>query len=601
MPRKLYPSDIFHRATRLSLLRPNQSRPSAFNAAEMGRFFSNYAKSIITADHNVRSRALTTIVVIAICAVLSACMTRGGSSGGGGPIVSFQPRELSFDVQQVGTSSAPESTTLTNPGSSTLTITSITISGDFTETNTCGASLSPGASCDLNVTFTPAVNGTRFGNITIVDNAFNSPQSIVLAGGGAGSTTEQTCTGSATPQTPTDVTSQMDFVNSAAGVDVTQLTNNGCNRFYYFDVPAYSSVVNQIFYLNFVTNFGNQVLMANPDGTNAQIASPTRTGSQAFVSPDGSLLYYAKPIQGGTLGGSDIFGGILNGNPFQEVQITNLDLAPEPPLAVWEISTSSPDPAGGQDIAFSPDTLLHMVHVQANGVALPPSTITLSDPESAATFHRIRLNPKFPNIVMYKRNATNGADPELWLVDLNTCVAGVCPAGNIVNVIANLSGLGPGDVPKAGHVIWSPDGLDIGFSESDIADSWIARNVVNPNGTLNLTNGSIPASSLQQLGPFVSPQLTANYCVFPPNWPAATVLACVSGPGSESNPITFYLMSSDGMGTTKLLSSSDAELLTINGTPLPIFAQDGQHLLFNSDKSGFVQVYLISGFTLTVP
>jgi hypothetical protein len=601
MPSKLYPSDLFHRTmTRLLLLRPNQSRRSALNTVEISRFFSgSYPKSNV--DHNIINRALTTIVVIGLCGVLSACMTMGGSSGGGGPIVSLQPRSLSFDVQQVGTSSATENVTLTNPGSATLTITSIAISGDFTETNTCGASLNPGASCEFTVTFTPTVNGTRLGNITIDDNAFNSPQSIVLGGGGAGSTAEQICTGPATPQTPADVTSQMSFVNSAAGVEVTQLTNNGCNRFYYFDVPAYSAVVNQIFYLDFVTNVGNQVLEASPDGTNAQIISPSRTGSQAFVSPDGSLLYYAKPIPVGTPGGSDIFGGILNGNPFQEVQITNLDLAPEPPLAVSEISTSSPDPAGGQDIAFSPDTLLHLVHVQANGVALPPSTVTLNDPESAATFHRIRLNPKFPNIVMYKRNAANGADPELWLVDLNTCAAGVCSVGDIVNVVANLSGLGPGDVPKAGHVIWSPDGLNIAFSESDIADFWIARNVVNPNGTLNLTNGGVPASSLEQLGPFGNSQMTANYCVFPPTWPTATVLACVSGPASQANSITFYLMSSDGTGTTKLLSSSDAQLLTINGTPMPIFAQDGQHLLFNSDKSGSVQVYLISGFTLTVP
>src|SRR5208282_4511959 len=183
------------------------------------------------------------------------------------------------------------------------------------------------------------------------------------------------------------------------------------NRFYYFDVPTYSSVVNEIVYTDFVTNSGNNVLTANPDGTNAAVLPPTRTGNQAFVSPDGTLVYYDKPEpNGATPNGSDIFGGFLNGNPFQELQITNLDAAPMAGLSVWEISTSSPDPAGGQDIAFSPDTLMHFVHVPTSGPSQLLPTITLSDPEcpnasTCATFHRIRLNPKFPNIVMYKRNS----------------------------------------------------------------------------------------------------------------------------------------------------------------------------------------------------
>jgi Protein of unknown function (DUF1573) len=553
----------------------------------------------------VNKRALLTIGMLLLCTVLSACQLSGSNNspggGGGGPLGAFKPRELSFDVQMVGTTSAPETATLTNMGSATLTITNITISGDFTETNTCGASLSPGASCDVTASFTPTANGDRTGSVTITDNASNSPQTLTLGGGGAGSTTGQVCNGSATPQTPADVTSQMNFVNAAAGVDVMQLTNNGCNRFYYFDVPAYSGVVNQIFYLNFVTNNGTQVIEANPDGTNAQSLTPSRSGNQLFVSPDGTLLYYDRPLVNGTPGGLDIFGGVLNSNPYVEQRFTTLDEPPMAGLPVWEISTSSPDPSGGQDIAFSPDTLLHLVHVEADGTSNVPTSFTLNDPESAATFHRIRLNPKFPNVVMYKRNSTDGADPELWLVDLNTCVASVCSAAQIVNVVANVPGLGAGVVPKAGHVIWSPDGLDIGFSESDIADEWIARNVVNSDGTLNLTNGAIPSSSLQELGPFTSPATTADYCVFPPTWPTATVLACVAGPASLANATDFYLMSTDGKGTMKLLSSSDAQLLTINGTPLPIFSQDGQHLLFDSDKTGSVQVYLISGFTLTVP
>ena len=117
--------------------------------------------------------------------------------------------------------------------------------------------------------------------------------------------------------------------------------------------------------------------------------------------------------------------------------------------------------------------------------------------------------------------------------------------------------------------------------------------MVNSNGTLN------DAFTLQELGPFTN--MTADYCVFPPDWPTSTVLACIAGPASPSDAKTLYLMSSDGKGTTKLLAASDAPVLTINGTPMPQFAQDDQHLMFNSDRTGIPQIYLITGFTLTVP
>jgi hypothetical protein len=57
-------------------------------------------------------------------------------------------------------------------------------SGDFTQTNTCGASVAVGASCTINVTFTPTAAGPRSGTLTINDNASGSPQTVALAGAG---------------------------------------------------------------------------------------------------------------------------------------------------------------------------------------------------------------------------------------------------------------------------------------------------------------------------------------------------------------------------------------------------------------------------------
>jgi hypothetical protein len=562
--------------------------------------FENFPARISSA----RAFWLQPVIVLSLCVVLSACISNNAATGGGGggggsgtsPDANLSPSSLFFQPEAVGTSSPAESITLQNKGNASLSISSIAVtgtnSGDFSEVNTCGNSLNSGAECNIAVTFSPTASGNLSASITVTDNASPSTQAASLSGTGSTSGNGSACTGAPLPQVPVDVTSQLSFV--ASGLTVTQLTTTSCNRFYYFDAPAYSSVDNKIIYTNYVTASGNTIMSADPDGSNAAPLA-TETGAQPFISPDGLLAYFDKPILGGVPNGEDIFGGFLNVNPFAESQITNLDLAAQPPLPVWEISPSASDGSGGQYIAFSPDTLLHEVHVPANGPPQIMQSITLNDPESNSTFHRLRMNPKFPNIVMYKRNGTQGAGgtPELWLVDLNTCQNYICASSSIINLVANL--LGQGQPGEADHMVWSPDGLDIDFLEPDIADSWLAQNVVKSDGTINAN------FTLTELGPFGTPAMTADYCVFPHDWPTATVLACVAGPASPTKPKTAYLMSSDGKGTTKLLSATDALVVTINGTPMPQFGQDDEHLMFNSDRTGIPQIYLITGFTLSVP
>ena len=91
---------------------------------------------------------------------------------------------LSFGDQSVGSTSAAQTVTLTNSASSTLTVTSINAGGNFGETDTCAASLPPGTSCSITVSFTPTALGLRNGSITISSNAAGSPQTISLSGVG---------------------------------------------------------------------------------------------------------------------------------------------------------------------------------------------------------------------------------------------------------------------------------------------------------------------------------------------------------------------------------------------------------------------------------
>jgi hypothetical protein len=65
--------------------------------------------------------------------------------------------------EPVGTSSPAQSVKLTNTGTAPITIFSIEIAGvnpgDFSQTNTCGSTLNPGARCTVEVTFTPTAAG----------------------------------------------------------------------------------------------------------------------------------------------------------------------------------------------------------------------------------------------------------------------------------------------------------------------------------------------------------------------------------------------------------------------------------------------------------
>jgi hypothetical protein len=103
-----------------------------------------------------------------------------GTSG----TAAVSPPCLLFGGQLVGTTSAAQTVTLTNSGTTDLAIISINASGDYAQTNTCGTSLSPGANCSLSITFTPSAAGTRPGFITLNDTDATNLQTVILSGTG---------------------------------------------------------------------------------------------------------------------------------------------------------------------------------------------------------------------------------------------------------------------------------------------------------------------------------------------------------------------------------------------------------------------------------
>jgi hypothetical protein len=106
----------------------------------------------------------------------------------GAPVLSITPTALTFSPRTVSSTSTPQTVTLGNVGNLALALTGLSISGDFAFTSACPPTLAPGATCTVDITFTPLVAGPRSGNLTIEDNA-GGPHSIGLAGSGVSTST----------------------------------------------------------------------------------------------------------------------------------------------------------------------------------------------------------------------------------------------------------------------------------------------------------------------------------------------------------------------------------------------------------------------------
>ena len=102
----------------------------------------------------------------------------------GATTVTATPTTLSFASTVVDQTSAGQTITVKNTGSTATTV-AITASTNFGQTNSCPvapATLAGGATCTITATFAPVTSGALTGNIAVTDSAANSPQTVTLSG-----------------------------------------------------------------------------------------------------------------------------------------------------------------------------------------------------------------------------------------------------------------------------------------------------------------------------------------------------------------------------------------------------------------------------------
>jgi hypothetical protein len=130
----------------------------------------------------------------------------------------LSPSSVTFADQDIKTTSDPKTITVTDSGDAPLTISAADITGadagDFAIAgggDTCtGTTIDPGATCTVDVTFSPNTSGAKQAALRIADNAKDSPQTAALSG---------TAT---TPVAPAPITAPAD-----AGTSSTPTTDPG--------------------------------------------------------------------------------------------------------------------------------------------------------------------------------------------------------------------------------------------------------------------------------------------------------------------------------------------------------------------------------------
>jgi uncharacterized repeat protein (TIGR03803 family) len=139
---------------------------------------------------------------------------------GTGTTAKLSPTSLSLGTVAIGITSIAKTVTLKNAGIAALSLTGISITGtnagDFSQTHTCGTSLSAGASCTISLTFKPAATGTRTASLSVADNASGSPQQVSLSG-----------VGSTAKLSPTSLSFGSVTVGSTSTAKTVTLTNVG--------------------------------------------------------------------------------------------------------------------------------------------------------------------------------------------------------------------------------------------------------------------------------------------------------------------------------------------------------------------------------------
>src|SRR5712691_5054839 len=314
------------------------------------------------------------------------------------PAIILSPGSLVFSSRLVGSSSPPLTISMSNSGNATLNIASIAITGtnagDFSQTNTCGQTLAPSASCTISVVFKPTLGGQRTAGVAITSDARGSAPVVTLSGTGLAvgldlSTSllifnNQTVGTTSAAQTVT-------LSNSGAtAVSITSITANGdyaqtntCNN----SVAASSNCAIRVTFtptgtgtrtgsISIVSSDSSTPLTVNLTGTGVVVTLSLSPASLTFNDQKVGTSSQAQSILLTDTGGAPLtINSIVPSGDFLETNNCGTGLATGPgcTISVTFMPTAAGTRTGAITITSNAQGSPHTANLTGNGVTTAPA------------------------------------------------------------------------------------------------------------------------------------------------------------------------------------------------------------------------------------
>jgi Astacin (Peptidase family M12A)/Abnormal spindle-like microcephaly-assoc'd, ASPM-SPD-2-Hydin/Transmembrane protein 131-like N-terminal len=209
------------------------------------------------------------------------------------PPISLSPASIAFGNETVGVPVA-KPVTVTNNGTSAISVTSITVTGantvSFQQTNNCGSSIAATSSCTISVTFKPTGTGARSASITLMDSI--GTQNVPLTGTGVAAPITLTPTSIAFGNETVNVPVSKPITvknNETSAIAVTSITVTGANTVSFQQTNTCGSSIPASGTCTITVTF-------RPTGTGARSASVTLSDSAGTQSVPLTGTGVAAPI-----------------------------------------------------------------------------------------------------------------------------------------------------------------------------------------------------------------------------------------------------------------------------------------------------------------
>jgi phospholipase C len=254
----------------------------------------------VTANYTLDKKAMTQVINVT----------------GIGSNVTQSATSLLFGRLTDGTSSTTQSVTISNFQSTPLTVSSVAVTGPFSQTNNCTPTIPANGSCTVNVTFSPVNPGNQYGVLTITDSDPGSPITVNVSGTGAAltSSTASLNLGNeplqfSTAPSPVTITN-----SSSSALTITGISISGSQDFGEFSetnncpssLGANASCTVDVTFTPLHTGLANlpvlKVVYSSPDSP--LIVDLSGTGTASTNNPEAMVLNALSPVSAAPGGAS---------------------------------------------------------------------------------------------------------------------------------------------------------------------------------------------------------------------------------------------------------------------------------------------------------